>query len=260
MPHDTQALENGMTDFTAWRVVMRDHLNPVGHERIFRIGLAPAEAAGVTWRAGDLAEFEMPDGNRRTYSISSVPSEGRLDLLVREVRTPDGTFGRGTAWLLHELRLDDRIRVRIRHHEAFHAPVDKCPLLLIGAGSGLAGLRPHILEAAEVRRPVWLVYGERHIDRDNRLCRELQSMHQSGRLYRLNLAFSRFEDGHSYYVQDVIMQYATDISHYLGAAGAIMTCGSLVMGQAAEMAAKWVMGDNWMNTASSERRYRKALY
>ncbi len=142
MKRDAAVSDTGTVGFTSWRVVMREHLNPVGSERIFRVGLAPAEAANMTWRAGDLAEFEMPGGNRRTYSISSVPSEGRLDLLVREVKAPDGTFGRGTAWLLHELRLHDRIQVRIRRHEPFHAPVDDQPLLLIGTGSGLAGLRP----------------------------------------------------------------------------------------------------------------------
>ena len=87
-------------EFTPWRLIVREHLNPSAGERIFRIGLAPLDAA-LDWRAGDIAEFELPDGQMRSYSIASVPSEGRLDLLIRETRTPEGTLGRGTAWLLY---------------------------------------------------------------------------------------------------------------------------------------------------------------
>lgn len=89
----------------------------------------------------------------------------------------------------------------IRSYQAFHAPGGDGPLLLISAGSGLAALRPHILEALPSQRPVWLVYGERHGDRQSHLCRELQTWYVSGQLYRLNLAFSHPEAGEGQYVQ-----------------------------------------------------------
>ena len=202
----------------------------------------------------------MPDGQRRSYSISSVPSEGRLDLLVREARTAEGKLGRGTAWLLHETRPGSLIRMRIRANAAFHAPAGKTPLLLVGAGSGLAGLRPHILEAQAAGRPTWLMYGERHADSHNSLCRELQAWHLSGKLYRLNLALSHPEAGRGYYVQDVIARYAADSRTFMGAGGLVMVCGGLAVGAAAEAALKRVLGEAWIGAAFSEARYRQALY
>lgn len=244
-------------DFSSWRVDARDHLNPAGGERIFRVGLTPS--SDIAWRAGDIAELALPNGERRTYSISSMPGEGRLDLLVREVRAPDGTLGQGTAWLLHQVRTGDGISVRIRAHVPFHAPDQDGPLLLVGAGSGLAGLRPHILEASETSRPVWLIYGERHSDRDSAQCRELNAWHREGALYRFNLALSHPE-AMGAYVQDVIARYATDLKPYLGDTGAVMTCGGRTMGAAVEEALRAARGNDWIEAAFGDGRYRQALF
>ncbi len=83
---------------------------------------------------------------------------------------------------------------------------------------------------------------------------------RGGRLYRLNLAFSSLVDGQGRYVQDIVTQYATDISNYLAGSGLIMTCGSLAMGRAVEQALKGVLGEIWMNAAFDDFRYRQALY
>ena len=249
---------NAAADFSSWHVARQDHLNPGGGERIFRVGLtAPSH---IVWRAGDIAELALPNGELRSYSISSMPDEGRLDLLVREVRAPDGTLGQGTAWLLHDVRPGDGISLRVRSHEAFQAPVSEAPLLLIGAGSGLAGLRPHILEASGRRRPVWLIYGERHCDSDNALCRELNAWHREGTLYRFNLALSRPEPGSGAYVQDVISRYATDLWSYVGEGGVVMTCGSRTMGAAVDQALLSAFGSHWMEAARAGARYRQALF
>ncbi len=253
-------LSDDRAGFRSWSLQTRDHLNPASAERIFRVGLVPADSGALTWKAGDIAEFEMPDGQRRAYSISSMPSEGRLDLLVREVRLADGTLGRGTAWLLHDLQPGHPVSLRIKPNHAFHAPAGDSPLLLIGAGSGLAGLRPHVLEAARSRRPVWLVYGERRSDSHGRLCRELQAWHLDGGLYRLNLAFSHPDAGQGQYVQDVMSQYATDIRHFMGSAGVAMICGGQALGAAVDVALIRILGDAWMAAAVDDKRYRQALF
>jgi sulfite reductase (NADPH) flavoprotein alpha-component len=255
-----ESLDDGPAEFAAWRLLVQDHLNPSGADRLYRVGLAPPEGAAIRWRAGDIAEFEMPDGQRRSYSISSVPSEGRLDLLVREARAADGTWGRGPAWLLHETRPGGLLRMRIKSNRAFHAPAGQEPLLLVGAGSGLAGLRPHILEAREAGRPTWLLYGEKQADSHNLLCRELQAWHLGGKLYRLNLALSHPEAGKGRYVQDIITQYATDIRHFMGPGGLVMICGGLALGAAVDAALERALGRTWMGAALTEARYRQALY
>lgn len=246
-------------EFTPWRMIVREHLNPSAGERLFRIGLVPSSGA-LDWRAGDIAEFEMPDGQVRSYSIASVPSEGRLDLLVRETRTAEGKRGYGTAWLLHQTRSGDLIRLRLRSNKAFHDPGGDGPLLLIGAGSGFAGLRPHILEALETKRPAWLLYGDKHCESHSHLCREMQAWHLNGVLYRSNLAFSHPDPGQGRYVQDVISQYASDIRHFMGAGGRVMVCGGRALGAAVQLALGQAMGEAWMGEALADRRYRQALF
>lgn len=246
--------------FRPWRMQVRDHLNPASSERIFRVGFIPPETGALTWQAGDIAEIEMPDGRRRSYSISSMPSEGRLDLLVRETLTADGGLGYGTACLLHDTQPGHDFILRVRPNHTFRAPDGNGPLLLVGAGSGLAGLRPHILEATTAKRPVWLVYGERHGDSQGRLCRELQNWHLAGHLYRLNLAFSHPDAGQGHYVQDVLSQYAGDIRAFMGRDGATMVCGGRALGAAVDATLAHVLGDAWMGSAVDDGRYRQALF
>jgi len=246
--------------FMPWQIVARDHLNPSGAERLFRVGLTPSDIAIPAWRAGDVAEFELPDGQRRSYSIASLPSEGRLDLLVRETRAPDGTVGSGPAWLLHQIQPGHPIHLRIRSNETFHAPAGEGPLLLVGAGSGLAGLRPHILEALGAKQPAWLIFGERHTDSHDPPCRELQAWHVDGRLYRLNLALSRPDADRGRYVQDIVVQYAGDLRHFLGASGRIIVCGGRAMGTAVHTALSQALGDDWLAAAADDGRYRRSLF
>ncbi len=246
--------------FTPWQMVARDHVNPLGGERLYRIGLVPPDSAVPAWRAGDIAEFEMPDGQRRSYSIASLPSEGRLDLLVRETKTTDGRLGAGTAWLLHQNQPGQTISLRIKPNDAFRAPAGDGPLLLVGAGSGLAGLRPHILEALGAKQPAWLIYGERHGDSHGHSCRELQAWHRDGSLYRFNLALSCPEGGQGRYVQDIVTQYAGDLKHFMAPGGRVAMCGGRAMGAAVDAALTQALGEDWMTTAIAESRYRRALF
>ena len=57
------------------------------------------------------------------------------------MRGPDGDLGLGSGWLTHVARLGDEIDLRLRSNRNFHAPDDDRPMILIGNGTGLAGLR-----------------------------------------------------------------------------------------------------------------------
>ncbi|MEI9904793.1 MAG: NADPH cytochrome P450 oxidoreductase family protein [Asticcacaulis sp.] len=187
--------EDTRAQFAPWRLTSRERLNPAGAEPLYRIGMISSGNAEQVWCAGDLAEIETPDGHRRDYSIASLPSEGSLDLFVREVRTPYGGYGKGSGLLIHHLSIGDNVRMRLKPHEVFHAPAGKGPVLLTGSGSGLAGLRPHILEAHAAGRTVWVIYGERHPVSDGKLCDDLRQLQQKGVIRQLDFAFSRPEVG-----------------------------------------------------------------
>ncbi|MDC7684640.1 NADPH cytochrome P450 oxidoreductase family protein [Asticcacaulis sp. BYS171W] len=245
--------------FAPWTLNARARLNPDSPAAgLFRIDFTVPE--GASWQAGDLAEILTPDGHRRDYSIATLPEEGRLSLFVREVIKDDGSRGVGSGLLTHALNPADTVPMRLKSHKGFHAPAGQGPVLLIAAGSGLAGLRPHLIALAAQGRPCWLVYGERHPVNDGALSRDMQAWQTQGRLKRLDLAFSRPDDGVKRYVQDVLDHRAEAVRDYLGAEGAVMVCGGLDMGRAVEATLRRIMGETWLDAALTGGHYRRDLY
>ncbi|WP_298333699.1 NADPH cytochrome P450 oxidoreductase family protein [Asticcacaulis sp.] len=244
--------------FAAATLIARERLNPNSEAAgLYAIDFAIPE--GATWVAGDLAEILTPSGHRRDYSIASLPEEGRVRLFVREVIKADGSRGEGSG-LLTTLPLGENVPLRLKTHKGFHAPTGDGPVLLIAAGSGVAGLRPHLLELAGRGRACWLIYGERHPLHDGRLSEEMRGWQQGGRIRKLDLAFSRPDDGVKTYVQDVVAQQAAAIRDWLGAGGSVLVCGGLDMGRGVDAALKAALGADWLDGALSDGRYRRDLY
>lgn len=239
-----------------WTLTARERLNPAGSAPLYRLVFTPNEPQA--WVAGDLVEVVTRGGHLRDYSIASLPEEGHLLLYVREVTGADGAPGYGSGLLLHDLAVGDITGLRIKSHKGFHAPAGNGPVLLIGAGSGLAGLRPHILQLR--RREAWVIYGERHPRRDGALVGELEAMRAQGTLSRLSTAFSQPDDGPSLYVQDALSAEGARVCDHLIHDGAVMVCGGLDMGRAVEKILRGLMGDAWIDQALSNGRYRRDLY
>ncbi|CAN5216701.1 sulfite reductase subunit alpha [soil metagenome] len=246
--------------YQPWQVTMREHLNPLpaGADPIpalWRIALEPAAGALPDWQAGDLFEVMTPSGHRRDYSVASLPDEGGVILLVRAVQDEAGKPGEGSGLLIAA----DSVAARLRDHAPFHAPSGDGALLLIAAGSGFAGIRPHALNAMRGGRPVWIILGERHPDIDAATVAEARGWDGEDRLHRLDLAFSRADEGRRY-VQHVIAAEGGTLVHYLGEGGAVMLCGGLTMGKAVEAAIDAALGEEWRITARAEGRYHADLY
>lgn len=244
-------------DGLPWRLEARTRLNPQGTHPLYHLSFTGQTA---NWQAGDLVEITTPYGHRRDYSIASLPEEGRLDLYVREVRKENGEPGDGSGLLIEGIQVGDSLPLRVKSHKGFHMPEGDGPLLLIGAGSGLAGLRAHILQARAQARKVWLIYGERHPERDAALSKTMQAWRDEGRLAWLDLAFSRPDAGAGQYVQAIVAARAADIPAWLGADGAVLCCGGRDMGLAVEQALAGALGQAWVDDAKVSGRYRRDLY
>src|SRR5690606_37317472 len=85
-----------------------------------------------------------------------------------------------------------------------HPPADDRPLLLVGNGTGIAGLRA-LLKAREAagHRRNWLLFGERQRAHDAFFTDDIERWRRDGTLERTDLAFSR-DGGEHRYVQDAL--------------------------------------------------------
>ncbi len=248
--------------FSNWTLAARERLNPQSSAApIAHITLRPTGAL-PDWQAGDLAEVKTPSGAIRAYSLASLPASGQVELIVRLASDAHGQPGQGSGLLHHGLLLGQTVPLRIRAHTGFHTPPGSAPLLLIGAGSGLAGLRAHVLaRAARGDRRNWLVFGERHPETDRLLQNDLLAWQQDGTLERLDLVHSRPpEGGTGQYVQDRLLEIAGDLRDFLGFEGQVLVCGGLPMGQGVDVSLRQILGDEWIEAALEDGRYRRDLY
>lgn len=241
----------GMADWSKpgyqdWILTERELLNPgsLGGP-VYRIACIPlknASGADYAWQAGDIAEIgpdyppgtnpvnnmaERPALPHREYSISSLPADGKLELLVRQMHRPDGSLGIGSGWLTAYAEIGQSIKLRIRENRNFHTPAQDCPLILIGNGTGLAGLRAHIKARADYGHlHNWLFFGERNEAYDFFHREEIMAWQVNGVLNKVNLCFSR-DQSERRYVQHALQEQQADIRTWVEQGAAILVCGSL---------------------------------
>jgi sulfite reductase (NADPH) flavoprotein alpha-component len=248
-----------------WRILERELLNPGSPGApLYRLALAPAEGFVPAWEAGDLAQVSAPADpeHPREYSIASIPPDGRLELLVRLQRREDGSPGAASGWLCEGAAFSDVVRLRIREHQRFRLGDNAHrPMLLIGNGSGLAGLRG-LLRAriAMGVRENWLLFGERTRAHDFLLRDELEGWQASGWLEKLDLAFSR-DQQERLYVQDLLRAQAGAVRAWIGRGAAMYVCGSLQgMAGGVHEALNEILGAAAVEQLAAEGRYRRDVY
>ncbi|WP_411566259.1 PepSY domain-containing protein [Pseudomonas orientalis] len=214
----------------------------------------------VGLHAQALVDALIPLGMRE-YSIASIASDGVLELIVRQERHPDGSLGLGSGWLTEYAAVGSSISLRLRRNSGFHLPDAPVPLILLGNGTGLAGLRS-LLKAriADGRQRNWLLFGERNITHDY-LCREeLQGWLASGDLALLDLAFSR-DQAEKIYVQDRLRESADVLRKWLADGAAIYVCGSLQgMATGVDQVLVDILGSEAVERLIEQGRYRRDVY
>lgn len=214
----------------------------------------------VALRAGAFTNWPLlPE---RYYSVASRPEEGRLILLVRQRRDVDGRLGLGSGWLTAECTPGDFISARIRANSRCHTPDHRRPILLIGAGSGLAGLRAQLSERALCDAPgeTWLIYGERCPKMDRHLESELEQWMTQSVLSRCDRIFSRGGEERRY-VQDILTANAEAVCAFLSRGADIYVCGNREgMGDAVHRALEGILGTEAVEQLIDGGRYRRDLY
>jgi sulfite reductase (NADPH) flavoprotein alpha-component len=197
----------------------------------------------------------------REYSIASLPSDGGVELIVRLTPRADGAPGLGSGWLCRFAEVGGTVDARVRTNRSFHAPEASRPLILIGSGTGMAGLRAHLkARAAQGVRWNWLVFGERTAAHDYFHREEIEGWRASGLLDRADLAFSR-DQAERVYVQHRLRAAADVLRRWVANGAAIYVCGSLEgMSRDVHAALVEVLGAEMMDRLTDEGRYRRDVY
>ncbi|WP_369987979.1 PepSY domain-containing protein [Pseudomonas xanthosomatis] len=207
-----------------------------------------------------LVDALVPIGSRE-YSIASIASDGVLELIVRQERHPDGHLGLGSGWLTEYLPVQGSVSLRLRRNSGFHLPEGDGPLVLIGNGTGLAGLRSLLkarIAAGEQRN--WLLFGERNRAHDLLCAAQLEGWLAKGELARLDLAFSR-DQAEKVYVQDVLLQQAGELKRWVEEGACIYVCGSLHgMAAGVDAALQGMLGEAQVQQLIEDGRYRRDVY
>lgn len=195
----------------------------------------------------------------RQYSIASSQTSGHLELLVRQMYHPDGRLGLGSGWLCQHAELGSPLQLRLHRNPSFHAPADSTPMILIGNGTGLAGLRAHLQQRPPGSRN-WLIFGERRRSTDFLYETELLDWLHSGHLSRLDLAFSQ-DQADKIYVQHRLRDAADEVRAWIAQGAALYLCGSLQgMGHEVHSLLQGILGPEALEQLQQQGRYRRDLY
>jgi sulfite reductase (NADPH) flavoprotein alpha-component len=251
--------------FDAWRLCERVQLNPgSAGAPVYHLELEPQDGVLPEWQSGDLVQVAAPaDPSRaREYSIASIPADGRVHLLVRLHTHDDGSHGVASGWLTQQAVLGQPVQLRLRQHRRFRLEGNaERPLILVGNGSGIAGLRGHLkARALAGQGRNWLLFGERNAAFDYHYRAELDGWQRDGLLEQLDMVFSRDQAGRRY-VQDRLLEQAEVVRHWVAQGAAIYICGSLDgMAAGVDAALESALGREGLDQLAGAGRYRRDVY
>ncbi|MDO9317910.1 MAG: PepSY domain-containing protein [Gammaproteobacteria bacterium] len=177
-----------------------------------------------SFEAGDLVGI-LPPGSDipRFYSLASASREGVLEICVR--RQERGVCSSFLCSLQPE-QSGQEVRAFIQYNPLFRPARGKQPVILIGAGTGIAplvGFIRHNRSHKRSQHPMYLYWGGRSPQSDYLYERDLQSWLQDDRLTGLQTAFSR--GGDRAYVQDKLKADAVQVRALLEQGGQVLVCG-----------------------------------
>jgi sulfite reductase (NADPH) flavoprotein alpha-component len=207
------------------------------------------------FEAGDLVGIVAPGSDMpRFYSLASAQRDGVLEICVR--LQPGGLC---STWL-HGLKEGEGIEAFIRENPSFRPVEGRSPLILIGAGAGIAPLAGFV-RANDARRQVHLYWGGRSASSDFLYENQLAESLAQRRLTTLRTAFSRHA-ADAAYVQDRVADDAHRLRDLIRAEAQILVCGGREMARAVTEALDVVVRPLGLDLATlkSNGRYLEDVY
>nr|WP_255484690.1 sulfite reductase flavoprotein subunit alpha [Duganella sp. 1224] len=253
----------GDEEYVRWRLHKRVLLNP-GSIGLPLYEMTLSGEVGEGWRPGALLDVWPghygAEAAPRRYSLASIPRDGVIQLVVRQVRCERG-LGLASGWLTEVAAIGDEVRVRLVANPSFDACADDAPAIYIGNGSGIAGLRSHLRDRVlRGARRNWLMFGERQQAYDAVCAEEIQGWRQQGFLPELDLVYSRDVTGGGY-VQDCMRDRAASLRQWIAQGAVVYVCGSLQgMAGGVHEALGDILGADGLEQLSASGRYRRDVY
>lgn len=213
----------------------------------------------------------------RLYSIASslaaAPDEAHLTVsTVRYTLHDLPRTGVASGYLAARTEADATVPVYIQSNDHFHLPDDDVPILMIGAGTGVAPYRAFMQEreARGASGRSWLFFGERNFRSDFLYQVEWQELIKNGVLSRLDLAFSR-DAAPKTYVQDRLRRQGRDVYAWLEEGAYVYVCGdSAHMAPDVHAALTEIVAEHggldrdeagaYLSALQRDRRYRLDVY
>ena len=167
----------------------------------------------------------------RLYSIASslAFASDEVHLTLAPVRYAlHGTTRNGvaSAHLADRAEMGTTLPVYVQSNPHFRLPAGDAPIIMIGAGTGVAPYRAFLQEreATGAGGRSWLFFGERNFRSDFLYQSEWQAHLKSGVLTRMDVAFSR-DKGEKVYVQQRMRERAADLFAWLEEGAHLYVCG-----------------------------------
>ncbi len=168
----------------------------------------------------------------RLYSVASSPRAhtGEAHILVGAVRWSSHGRARGgvaSTYFADRREVGNTVRIYVRPNRHFRLPADDAkPVIMIGAGTGVAPYRGFVAERAEAgaKGRSWLFFGERNYTNDFLYQTEWQDHLKSGALTRIDVAFSR-DQPEKIYVQHRLWERRAEVHDWLADGAHVYVCG-----------------------------------
>lgn len=214
-------------------------------------------ALGRGWKkfeAGDLLGI-IPEGAdvARLYSLASGSQDGFIEICVKK-----HAHGLCSGQLL-DLQVGDNIGAFCRPNPGFRPIKNKKPVILIGAGTGIAPLAG-FARANTTKRPMHLYFGIRHKSSDLFYGDEFQKWQGNGQLKNVKIACSRAQERS--YVQDILRQDTANISALIQEGAQILVCGGQEMSTGVAQVLKDILAPYGLSPAQlkTQGRYAEDVY
>ncbi|MEL7588704.1 MAG: flavodoxin domain-containing protein [Prolixibacteraceae bacterium] len=172
----------------------------------------------------------------RYYSISSSQQKhpGEVHLIVKLIKSEKNgrvRSGACSSYLNQWIEVGQKINLQLIPNEQFYLQTNGAPMIMIGAGTGIAPFRAFLeeKESLQIAGRSWLFFGEKYQKYDFFYQEEWEHWLESKRLERIDLAFSR-DQTEKVYVQHKIEEQKSDFYDWLIQGAHIYVCGSVAMG------------------------------